>query len=250
MRKGYVGTEGAQLHYFECGSENAPLICLPPAPHTGAFFGNFMPLIASQRSVRAYDYPGYGGSDRLTGNPSIKAYAKHITDHLDNAQKISLLGFHTGNLVAVEIAKLAPELISDLILIDVPYFDEPTREKYAASLPPNAIPDDVQAGFEKSVTGRHSSVPDTRAYELWVEGLRSGPFRADAFRAAFAYDCEVEFSNIKPPATVIATQSSLLEPTRQAAKHLQGARLIELLDVTAPAFESYAAVLAETVLSL
>lgn len=84
-------------------------------------------------------------------------------------------------------------------MIDVPLFTPETRKAYAAKMERNA--------------------------------------RNTAFHAAFAYDPE-GLSDLPCPVRVIATQSSLLEPSRKAAQQLS-APLTERIDIGAPVFEVY-----------
>lgn len=230
--RSYVGPDGAQLHVRIHG-DGRPLIFLPPAPHTGAYFDSLSPYLDGVRMM-AFDYPGYGGSDRIM-EPSIQAYAASIAPHVpDDAV---LVGFHTGNLAAAEIARLTD--VSGVIMIDIPWFDRQARDRYAAKLDETGLPTRIEASFAKSVEGRHDSVSDTRAFHLWVETLRSGAHQSDAFRAAFAYDPMERLTALPCPIQVIATKSALLEPTRAAAKAID-ASLSERMDVGAPVFEAHA----------
>ena len=197
-----------ELHIAKHG-EGAPLVLLPPAPHTGAFFAPLLPELEGMQAC-SVDYPGYGGSAPVAA-PSIAAYADAIIPHIPAGAH--LLGFHTGTLVAVEIARRAE--VGAVVLIDIPAFGAAKRAELADKFSaPN---------------------PDRNN---------------DAFLAAFAYDAYAEFPKLAKPVSVIATQSGLLELTREAAALLPDAQLTELLDVTAPAFEGHAARLADTVLIL
>jgi len=248
MRKGYFGAPGQQVHYRECGSGGTPLMCLPPAPHTGAYFETVMPLLAQKRQVKAVDYPGYGGSDRLEGEPSIAAYARRLSSEFNGKTRLDLIGFHTGNLVALEIALLHPNAVQNIIMIDVPFFDAETRKTYRSKLPPTGLPSPVEASFDKTVTQRHRSTDENRAFALWTETMRSGRYQGDAFRAAFSYNCETQFPKLDHAVTIIATQSGLLGPSRKAASVLPNAALVETLDITAPVFEAYSEAIAEVIL--
>jgi len=251
MQKGYFGERGAQIHYRLMGAENVkhtPLICLPPAPHTGAYFDTIIPLLAQERQVLALDYPGYGGSDRLDAGPTIDAYARSLSGVFGIYPRIDLLGFHTGNLVAMELTKQNPDFIGQIVMVDVPFFQRHVRQKHLENLAPDGLPADILSGFEKSVTHRHDQVEEGRAFALWVESLRSGAFRSEAFRAAFSYDCETEFLNFNHDVTIIATQSGQLEPSHAAAKTLPKATIMEALNITAPVFEAHGQAISRTIL--
>ena len=186
-----------RLHIAKSGRGRS-LALLPPAPHTGAFFDDFVPALDGMEAL-CVDYPGYGGSENIPA-PSICGYAEAIAPHLPDGA--ALLGFHTGTLVAVEIARRMEA--GAVILVDIPAFDACRRAELAR-------------------TFREKSQAD--------------PTRKDAaFQAAFAYDARETFPTLARPVDVIATQSSLLEPTRDAAGWLPGATLHERTDVTAPAF--------------
>lgn len=73
------------------------------------------------------DYPGFGGSDRIE-SVSVGDYANALEYIVKAHGPASLLGFHTGTLVAQELALRFPEALRHVIMIDVPYFDEATRE--------------------------------------------------------------------------------------------------------------------------
>lgn len=239
MRKGYFGEAGAQLHYIEAGDAAAEtLILLPPAPHTSVYYENIIPLLAANYHVIAIDYPGYGGSDRFD-DISISSYANSLAPLVKEHAPVCLAGFHTGTLVANEIALQFPKEVRKLVLIDVPYFDRETRDKYAAGLSPEGVLKSVKENFETSVVNRHESLSEDRAFKIWAESLRSGRFQKDAFGAAFAYDCDVQFAKSQHPLTIIATRSSLLEPSRKMAKLVSQAKLIECLDITSPVFEAH-----------
>lgn len=250
MRKGYFGEAGAQVHYHESGSVfDETIFLLPPAPHTGSYFKSLIPYLENEFHIIAMDYPGYGGSDRAC-EQTIQCYAKVLGQMIANTPEASLLGFHTGNLVALEIALRCHEYIENIIMIDVPFFDAQTRDKYMKRLPAEGLPTSVQDSFDKTVTRRHNSTSEDRAFGLWVETLRSGRYQGDAFRAAFSYDCEAQFPKLEHPVTVIATQSGLLEPSRKAAEVLPNANLIEMLDITAPVFEAHSEAIAKAILDI
>lgn len=248
MRRGYFGEAGAQLHYIEAGDVTSEtLFLLPPAPNTSVYYEKIIPLLAVQYHIIAIDYPAYGGSDRF-GDVSISGYAKAIAPLIKNHSPICLSGFHTGALVANEVALQFPDLVSRLVLIDVPHFDRETQNKYAAGLGTEALPSSVEESFKKTVTHRDKSLSEERAFKIWVENLRSGRYQKDAFRAAFVYDCDAQFAKLTHPLTVITTKSSLLEPSRKTAKTVPHAKLIEMLEITSPVFEAHSETLASAML--
>ena len=113
--------------------EEAPdLLLLHPMPHDGSFFTTIAPFLAAGRTVIAADYPGYGRSDPFGETPSISVYAEAMIDTIRarNTQgRADLLGFHTGCLVATEMALSYPDEIHRTVQVDVPYFLEEKRQQ-------------------------------------------------------------------------------------------------------------------------
>ncbi|MEP3890235.1 MAG: hypothetical protein ABJN69_07190 [Hellea sp.] len=172
------------------------ILFLPPAPHTGAFFDGIRNAL-SDLNTEAATYPGYGDVPR--GIASIEAYAASL---LPKDADTIIVGFHTGCLVAVEMA-LQSQKTGPLILVDVPYFGDEIKTKYAA-------------------------------------GLDDNNPEQDAFRAAFAYDTKRALKRLSHELILVATESNLFEPTVKASKEIKGSRLLERRDISKPAFESAA----------
>jgi len=181
MRRGYHGGAGGQIHYIDAGdASNETLLLLPPSPNTSVYYEKIIPLLAEHHHLLAIDYPGFGGSDRIE-DVSISGYAKAIVPLAKKYGPVCVSGFHTGALVANELALQFPDLVRKLVLVDVPYFDSATRKKYASTLPGEKLPAPVEDSFKKVVIGRHESLSEDRAFKIWVESLRSGRYQSDLF---------------------------------------------------------------------
>lgn len=189
-----------------------PLLCLHPAPHNGAFFATVMPMLNTERTVVAPDYPGYGESKPTANEPAIADYANAMLDLLAalRVSRIDVLGFHTGCLVGAEMALIDAARIRRLVLVDVPYF----------------------VGAERDDMYAESAMPNGEGRSHW------------GFHAAFTYPSDERLPQLTTPTRVIATQSGLLEPTRIAAASVPNARLIERLDISRPVFADNAELIA------
>ena len=230
------------------------LLCLHPAPFSGAFFETVMPLLASQRRVIAPDYPGYGASTAPSAEPDIAAYARSmlaLAGRLAPDSAVDILGFHTGCLVGAEMALQAPGQVGQLVLVDVPYFVGEQQEKMlqAAGQPLqlDGGTDAITALWHKSVTAKLDAVPLERAVGLLAEQLRVASRGHLAFRAAFSYPCVERMALVAVPTHVIATQSALREATLACALQVPGAVLEERPDITRAVFEEGAAAIAGSI---
>ena len=258
MRKGYSDSAHGQIHWrMEGEPGSAPdLYCLHPAPFSGVAFTTIMPHLAMDRRVVAPDYPGHGGSDALAEPPRIEGFAEAmaaVIDDMSAGGPVDLLGFHTGCLVALALAASAPAKIGRLVLVDMPYFDADTRQKFLnpAAQPPGFTGEleSLSRAWEFGITKRIESQPMARAFEMFVEQLRHGEGMNAAFAAARDYDVEPAAANTSAPVTVIATQSPLLEPSRAGAAAIPGAELIERLDVSRAVLDEAASVMAPEILA-
>ena len=258
-RKSYVDAGGGQVHLRQLASHRetspAPLMCLHPAPSSGLYFTTVMPLLNERRDVLAPDYPGYGGSDPLSDPPSIASYAKAmlaVRDALAPDVPIDVLGFHTGCLVACEMALQAPDSVRRLVLCDIPYFtgdvQAQLREQMSAPLPVTPQLDSLAGAWKFNIESRIDDVLMERALELFAEHLRAGTRDAQGFAAAFSYDCEERFGRLDADVTVLATQSGLRDATLAAADVIPGASLVNVSEVTTAVFESGAEAISRRIL--
>ncbi|MCH9695994.1 MAG: alpha/beta hydrolase [Gammaproteobacteria bacterium] len=259
-RRIYADTRYGQVHVRHLASngatEHAPLLCLHPAPSSGLYFKTVMPLLNEGRLVIAPDYPGYGGSDELPDPVSIEDYAGAMQDALDSMaipQPVDVLGFHTGCLVACEMALASPERVRHLVLCDVPFFtadqQDSLREKMTQAMPVSPELDSLQEPWQFNVTGRIDSVPLQRAFELFAEHLRAGSRDYFGFDAAFRFDCQTRFGRLHTKTTCLATQSALHGPTKLAADLIPNASFVDVPEVTTAVFEAGAGAIVSRITS-
>lgn len=258
IRRQYVDAGTGQLHLRALASDgdavHAPLLCLPPAPSSGLYFTTVMPLLNHGRRVYAADYPGYGGSDPVSGEPTIPDYAEAMLRVAATVgAPVDVLGFHTGCLVGAEMALRDPASVRRLVLCDVPFFDADKRNallaKMAQPLPISTELHCLAGAWAFDVESRVGSVALDRAFELFVEHLRAGADDFRAFAAAFRYDCVSRFAELDVDAVVLATRSSLREPSHAAAAAIDGARLVDVDEVTTAVFEAGAQEIARAVIA-
>ncbi len=89
-----------------------------------------------------------------------------------------------------------------------------------------------------------------RSFAMFVEQLRHGEAMNAGFHAGFSYPLEDRLARVGGDVTVLASQSGLLEATRRAAGLIQGAKLVERLDITRAVLDEAAPVTANAVLAI
>lgn len=236
VRKGYSDGPEGQVHWRRAGTQaGSDLYCFSPAPFGSLAFANLIPHLANDRCVIAPDYPGQGGSDGGQATPTIEDYARSmlaVMDDLSADQPVSLLGFHSGCLVAVEAALQAPDRIERIILIDVPAFDLETRAKLLPTIgtpfEPSADLDSLSKSWDAAITRRLETQPLDQCLALFADTVGNGPRMNATFHAAFTYDVEAKLSALDVDTRIIATQSSLLDSSRRAAELIPRSTLLEV----------------------
>ncbi len=169
-------------------------------PHDGMFFRVIAPLLAVGRTVIAPDLPGYGGSDSLEETPTIGMYADAMVDVLRSRERRG-----PADLFGFHTGCLVATELS------LHYPDEVHR----------LVQVDVPY-FDP----------------LKREELMAGDHAVGGFIAAFSYPGEERYPHIRHDCLVIATASSLLEPSRAAAAVIPDCFFREMPDVYKPVMEN------------
>jgi len=116
--RGYADGPFGQLHYQVCGSGH-PLVMIHQSPDSLVQFDLVMqPLAVAGIQAIAVDIPGCGMSAAPDEPPSIADYATLLPAILDHfsLDKASVLGHHTGAIIATEAALVYPDRVDKLIL--------------------------------------------------------------------------------------------------------------------------------------
>jgi len=255
-QKAYLDGPHGQIHVHQWGKHGPCIVCLAPAPYSGVAYDTFAPHLAHTHRVVAMDYPGYGQSAPTPATPTIEHFAQAAlaaADALSPHHPVTLLGFHTGTLVAIEAACQQPLRIRNTVLIDVPFFE---RNKRAELLIKMGAPrqldthlTQLEADWQFSVEKRLEHVPLRRGFDLFVDQISTGEGINAAFHAAFSYACEERLATLARPTLVVATHAGLHAPSLAAARLIDNATLIERPDIEVAVLEKGAKPLSETVLS-
>ncbi len=135
--KAYIDFDWGQIHLLQATPNlmtQRTLVCFPPNPFSGNYYRPLMALLAIDRRVVALDYPGLGQSDPSATWRTIGDLAEIMIDAIESArladghhQSIDVCGYHTGAMIAAEVAIRRPDLVRRVILIGVPYFADPAE---------------------------------------------------------------------------------------------------------------------------
>jgi pimeloyl-ACP methyl ester carboxylesterase len=139
IRRGFVDVGSDQIHYRAIGLEggggsNLPLVCLHQSPFSSLTYQEILPLLAPDRTVVAFDTPGFGESFRPTSKPAIPDYASWLQAAALGLglQRFDLMGLFTGAAIAADMAVRFAPLVRRLVLLGPPLFTPEQQDLYRA----------------------------------------------------------------------------------------------------------------------
>ncbi|WP_327107319.1 alpha/beta fold hydrolase [Nonomuraea glycinis] len=155
IRRSYVDTRFGQLHLAECGT-GRPVLFLHQTPRSWREYAAVLPIAGREVRAIAMDTLGFGQSARVTRPWSIELFADGVEALLDalGLAEVSLVGHHTGAVVAVEVAARSPERVRALVLSGMPYVDEARRRRVRAGSPIDHVLPRPDGGHLTELWGR------------------------------------------------------------------------------------------------
>ena len=137
----YANLKDVRLHYVTLG-EGTPVVLLHGWPQTWYEWRLVMPLLADLFCLVAPDLRGLGDSSRPIGGYDKKTVAHDIWqlmhDHL-KYERFAVVGHDVGAVVAFRLAADHAEVVSHLVLLDVPVIGLQT-EALGGLTPPGQMP--------------------------------------------------------------------------------------------------------------
>ena len=174
VRRGFADTPEGQIHYATAG-QGKPVLLLHQTPRSWDEYRDVLPILGSKYRAIAMDTVGFGDSYRLRDEPSIERYGCGVIDLLDalSIHRCSLVGHHTGGVIALEVAASYPDRVDKLILSSTPYVDAEDREKRKTRPPIDEV--------EAKEDGAHLA-------ELWQRRMPFYPKDRPALLTRFVLD--------------------------------------------------------------
>ena len=209
VQRNFANTPEGQIHYATAG-KGKPVLLLHQTPRSWDEYRDVLPIIGTKYRAIAMDTLGFGDSYRPQSPASIELYARGVIQLLDalSIERASIVGHHTGGVVAVEVAAVYPERMEKLILSSTPYVDAENRELRKTKPPIDEV--------ESKPDGSHLT-------ELWQRRMPFYPkdrpdlltrFVRDALRVLYRvedghrsvneYQMETKTSLIQAPTLVLA----------------------------------------------
>lgn len=235
VRRGYVDGLFGQIHFRRGGeaSQQTPLLLLHPSPLSGLVWDNFLPEMAQDRLVVAPDTPGFGESAPPHCAPEIEDYAKAMADFVGrfDLNQVDIMGYHTGSLTALEIARLHPDLVRKVIMISATVFTEEERDAFRAQYKTQTVEEKGQGLTERwafiDTFWRDEDDPG-RKWEIFLAGLRHHDVMHWGHRAAFNFDMAGALESATVPILILNPEDDLWDYTPRAAPLMKNGRIHDL----------------------
>jgi pimeloyl-ACP methyl ester carboxylesterase len=211
IRRGYARACWGQIHYRAAGSQGPCIVMLHESPLSSAMFEPVLPFLDCTTRVWALDTPGCGLSDPPPQPVDIPEYARALIQAIQwlGLREYTLVGFHTGASLAVQIALLERSAtVSGVILSGVPVLSDAERRSYLESwAPPLKISSD----------GKHLRWAWDRFTTIWEgpadlihygtsEMLSNLERYHWAYNAAFRYDPAPDLPHIACPTLLLSAE--------------------------------------------
>ena len=205
------------------------IVCLHQTPLSSRMFANLLGDLAMDRMAVAIDTPGYGESDAPPSPPEIADYARVLLGAARTligrtGDAIDVLGYHTGTIMAVEMALREPKSVRRLVLSSMPVFDPARRAELLKGFVPDPITEDgahILKPWKSGIAGRGPGQTLEMTHRNYTEKLRADPQTSFwALQALARYPIEEALPKVMQPIMLLRSKDTLYDHAI-AAKQLQ-----------------------------
>ena len=208
VQRGFANTPEGQIHYAMAG-QGKPVLLLHQTPRSWDEYRDVLPLIGKKYWAIAMDTVGFGDSYKPEKKGSIEEYAQGVISFLDamSIARASMVGHHTGGVIAVEVAASYPERVDKLVLSSTPFVDaEVERRKNRPPIDEVEFKEDGSHLIElwqRRMAFYPKNRPDLLT-RFVIDALKVGERMEEGHRAVGNYKMEDKVHLVKAPALVIA----------------------------------------------
>jgi pimeloyl-ACP methyl ester carboxylesterase len=250
--RAYIDLDWGQMHLLQATPKlmtQPTLVCFPPNPFSGNYYRQLMATLAVDRRVVALDYPGLGQSDASSTWRTIGDLAELMIDAIESAHlaggqhpSVDVCGYHTGAMVAAEVAIRRPDLVRQVVLIGVPYFADQAENdaELLSVMQDRPLPTELatlESSWRFAIADRHPDVSLERAYDNFLESAGAWRARAPIYRALHVYEAADRAVLITQPTLVLNPHGGLKTHTRAYAQLIQDVKLVELPELNYGIFD-------------
>lgn len=209
VRRGFVDTPEGQIHYAAAG-EGKSVLLLHQTPRSWDEYRDVLPILGEKYRAIAMDTIGFGDSYRLGQEGTVEEYARGVIQLLDalSIKRTSIVGHHTGGVIAVEVAATYPDRVDKLVLSSTPYVDVEDREQRKTRRPIDEVELKEDGSHLAELWQRRMGFyPKNRPdllRRLVIDALKVSEGMEEGHRAVSRYRMEEKVPLIKAPTLVLA----------------------------------------------
>jgi len=232
----FVDVPAGTIHCAIAGT-GRPVLLLHQTPRSWDEFRDVLPLLGKRFQAIAMDTIGFGASSKPPlGRDSIEHWAEVAMSLMDalGIKKLSVVGHHTGAVIATEIAAAYPDRIEAAVLSASAFTDAKFRERHSK---PGRIDN-----APRKMDGSHLT-------ELWrirqafypegnidllerfiIDALKAGPRAAEGHAVVGRYVMETRLPLIRCPVLIIAPTADphAFPAARPLADRIKGAHYVQI----------------------
>jgi pimeloyl-ACP methyl ester carboxylesterase len=240
VRRAYAPGPHGQIHYRIAGPEGtrSPLLLLHSTPGSSYLFDSFLAEMGRDRTVIAPDLPGFGMSDAPAEAPGIAGYAAAMLEMEATLGLgvFDIMGYHSGGLVAVEMARELSNGVRKIVMISAPVFTEQERTDLNARFNVRS-PDERAKAMEKSwpifKTDFWKMADDpVRTWNIFLDIQKNPQTTSWGLRGAINYDLAGVLPTLSQPILILNPKDDLAAYTPRAAEFLKNGRIHDLPEWT------------------
>jgi pimeloyl-ACP methyl ester carboxylesterase len=223
-------------------------------------YEQIMPQLASDRTVMAFDTPGYGNSAPPPQQPVLTDYVNALTTalislgHGPMGKPIDIMGHLTGSLISVELAVTQPKWIRRVVLSRSPAFNAQKRKDYVAEMIALAEGRKTDMKGQYLIDRLKRGLGQLRAGEppelymgAFIDSATPGHLWVYGEVAAISYPAEDKFPLITQPVLLFTYPDAVQEEWKATPNLLKTAKVIHLADAGPWVWQQHADMLARHV---
>ena len=232
----FVDVPAGTIHCAIAGT-GRPVLLLHQTPRSWDEYRDVLPLLGRRFQAIAMDTIGYGDSSKPPlGRDSIEHWAEVAMDLADalGVGRLSVVGHHTGAVIATEIAAAYPDRIEAAVLSASALVDQGFRDRHARPSPVDNVtrkPDGSHLTELWRIRQPWYPEGDIDLLERFVvDALKAGPRAVEGHAVVARYVMETRLPLIRCPVLVLAPMADphAYPQARPLADRIAGSRYVEV----------------------
>jgi pimeloyl-ACP methyl ester carboxylesterase len=232
--RSFVAVPAGTIHVAQSG-EGRPVLLLHQTPRSWDEYRDVLPILGERFHAIAMDTIGFGDSSKPSDPDTIERWAEVAVSLLDALEidRASVVGHHTGAVIATELAAGHPGRIDRLVLSAPAFVDDEHRRLYGDKPPVDEVERKLDGSHLVELWGMRAPFypPSIELLERFmIDALKAGDRAGSGHTVVARYDMEPRLPLIEAPTLVIRpSEDPFARPeVDKLAPHLPHARVVDL----------------------